>query len=407
MDFFIGITLYLSVLCFFIFVLLMGPSSRFRNGPIGKLNNFLTVTLFGWIRQSYRGICGNRASATCDGLYNYFMEEKNPVLVIVYLTLLTGSILLFYITAWPNIPGHYLSDVHKYLVPIVIIFTYASYIIACKSDPGKITRDNVITACKMFEYDFLIFEPKECKTCVFLKPARSKHCSLCKMCVAKSDHHCSWINNCVGLKNYRYFLLFLYATVQICFYGAYLIYHIFLDIAKKMNLAEAWITSIQTGRRVRISTYQAALFLIHHERVLGALGIFALLVGLVILIFFCYQLSLVYNGTTSNEAFKWEEVEEIIMTGDLWVYEKVNYEESKKRKKKNKEVSEGKGRTTAIYWIQPARFRKNKSSEGESETNGENSKQLGRQVKSVSEVRNIYDKGLWGNFKETLFPPSL
>ncbi|RGB33150.1 DHHC palmitoyltransferase-domain-containing protein [Rhizophagus diaphanus] len=385
----------------------MGPSSHFRNGPIGKLNHFLTVTLIEWIGHSYRRVCGNRTTATCDRLCDYFMEEKNPVLVIIYLTLLTGSILLFYITAWPNIPGHYLSDVHKYLVPIVIFFTYASFFIACKSDPGKVTRENVIKACKMFEYDFLIFEPKECKTCLFLKPARSKHCSLCKMCVAKSDHHCSWINNCVGLKNYRYFLLFLYATIQICFYGAYLIYHIFLDIAKKMNLAEAWITSIQTGRRVKISTYQAALFLIHHERVLGALGIFALLVGLVILIFFCYQLSLVYNGTTANEAFKWEEIEEIIMTGDLWVFEREIEEESRRRKKKNKEVSVVKGRTTAIYWIQPARHRKNKSSEGESEANGENSKQLGRQVKSMSEVRNIYDKGLWGNFKETVFPPSL
>ncbi len=115
---------------------------------------------------------------------------------------------------------------------------------------------------------------------------------------------------------------------------------------------------------------------------------------------------MVYNGTTANEAFKWEELEEIIMTGELWVFEKNTEEESKRRKKKKKEVSEVKGRTTAVYWIQPKQ-RKNKSSESESEVNGENSKQLGRQVKSMSEVRNIYDKGLWGNFKETLFPPSL
>ncbi|RIA97727.1 DHHC palmitoyltransferase-domain-containing protein [Glomus cerebriforme] len=387
----------------------MGPSSRFRNGPIGKLNHFLTITLIEWIGNFYRRVCGNRSSATCDRLCVYFMEEKNPVLLIVYLTLLTGSILLFFLTAWPHFPGHYLSQVHMYLVPIVIFFTYASFFTACMSDPGQITRENVIKACKMFDYDFLIFEPRECKTCLFLKPARSKHCSLCKMCVAKCDHHCSWINNCVGLKNHRYFLLFLYATVQICFYGAYLIYYIFWGIAKKMNLSDAWITSIQTGIRVRISTYQAALFLIHQERVLGALGIFALLVGLVIFIFFCYQLSLVYNGTTANEAFKWEELEEIIISGELWVFEKDTEEESKKRKKKNKskEISEVKGKTTAVYWIQPAKRRKNVSSEGESEAIGENSKQIGRQVKSISEVRNIYDKGLWGNFKEALSPPSL
>jgi palmitoyltransferase len=172
-----------------------------------------------------------------------------------------------------------------------------------------------------------------------------------------------------------------------------------------MNLTEAWVTSIHTGRRVKISTYQAALFLIHRERILGALGIFALLVGLVIFIFMCYQLSLVYNGTTANEAFKWEDLEEIIMAGELWVFEKDPEEEKKKKKKKNK-GEDVRGRTTAVYWMQPVTRQRNKSSEGEGETNGGNSKQIGRQVKSMSEVRNLYDQGLWRNFKEALFPPS-
>ena len=134
--------------------------------------------------------------------------------------------------------------------------------------------------------------------------------------------------------------------------------------------------------------------MIHHERVLGALGIFALLVGLVIFIFMCYQFSLVYNGTTANEAFKWEDLEEIIMAGELWVFEK-EPEEGKDKVK---------GRSTAVYWMQPSSAKqRNKSSESD---NGENSKQIGRQVKSMSEVRNLYDQGLFGNFKEALFPPS-
>jgi len=59
-----------------------------------------------------------------------------------------------------------------------------------------------------------------CKTCNIDKPARSKHCRVCNVCVEKFDHHCIWINQCVGVKNYRWFLLFLFFHIIICTYGA-------------------------------------------------------------------------------------------------------------------------------------------------------------------------------------------
>eukprot|EP01102_Stenamoeba_stenopodia_P000421 TRINITY_DN10407_c0_g1_i1.p1 TRINITY_DN10407_c0_g1~~TRINITY_DN10407_c0_g1_i1.p1 ORF type:complete len:353 (+),score=68.67 TRINITY_DN10407_c0_g1_i1:67-1059(+) len=57
-----------------------------------------------------------------------------------------------------------------------------------------------------------------CRYCETYKPPSSHHCSSCKICVVRKDHHCPWINNCVGLRNHKYFILFLlYATLGCCF----------------------------------------------------------------------------------------------------------------------------------------------------------------------------------------------
>lgn len=51
-----------------------------------------------------------------------------------------------------------------------------------------------------------------CATCNILRPPRSYHCSDCGMCVEVHDHHCPWVGSCIGLRNTRYFCLFLFWT---------------------------------------------------------------------------------------------------------------------------------------------------------------------------------------------------
>ncbi|CAG8459602.1 6446_t:CDS:2 [Dentiscutata heterogama] len=196
-----------------------------------------------------------------------------------------------------------------------------------------------------------------------------------------------------------------------------------------MNLHTAFVYNTR-GLRIPISTYQAALFLIHQERLLGALGLFAALVSVVILIFMLYQLYLVITGTTSNESFKWEDLDEIIMAGEFWVYEKEPDDSTKKSddKEPGSSVEKTSGRTTAVYWIQPRDLKQRQNNEDNGRINNEDnnkdsnredndrehnenernskSQQIGRQVKRLSEVKNIYDKGLWSNLREVFFPPS-
>jgi len=54
-------------------------------------------------------------------------------------------------------------------MPIVIAFIYVSFYIACVSDPGFITKENVDGLCKHFKYDHVLYSERQCKTCQIQK----------------------------------------------------------------------------------------------------------------------------------------------------------------------------------------------------------------------------------------------
>lgn len=105
------------------------------------------------------------------------------------------------------------------------MFSY-SYICAIAYSPGYVAPD--ITAADNNNYDNIqncSIERKSdgsvriCKHCKYRKPDRAHHCRICNKCIHKMDHHCPWIANCVGLRNYKYFFLFLFYSSVGCLYG--------------------------------------------------------------------------------------------------------------------------------------------------------------------------------------------
>lgn len=349
-----------------VFILLFGENPSFRNGIIGKLFSVLTVTIPNFFNRVLLQTVGQTNVNRLSAGWFYCCESKNPFLQIFFVSLSSISILIFLYFAMPHFPGPYLHSVHYVLIPIQILSIYTTYYIACTSDPGIITRKNLKKYLDHHVYDGLIYTPKDCSTCKFQKPARSKHCSLCKACVSKMDHHCAWINGCVGENNQRYFFMFLFTLVEFSAYGAYLCFQIYRGMIIEWGLDKAYMYDSTTGEKMPVSFHKAFLYVLQHDRVIGAIGILGSVVSLVVFVFLVYQIYLAARGITTNEAFKWEMVEDAIDRGELF-----------KEKK-----------------VYKRRYKALESSTEE------------KRVESLEEIDNLYDKGFLENLRQVLFPQS-
>jgi len=137
--------------------------------------------------------------------------------IIIAITLITIGTITYFNVIFPttlNTPLSLLFSIY------LTICTTTHYYWACTTQPGS-----PATEPPPPPHHHLI--QRHCPKCLKrgitppLKPERAHHCRHCGQCQLKYDHHCPWINQCVGLRNERFFLLFLFYLSISCAWIVY------------------------------------------------------------------------------------------------------------------------------------------------------------------------------------------
>ncbi|TYZ59746.1 hypothetical protein PybrP1_009821 [[Pythium] brassicae (nom. inval.)] len=250
-------------------------------------------------------------------IVSYVVYERNPLVQLIYVTVMTVTYFLFVTEAHPLIPNVYAAAYHKWIAAALFVTCSALYAFMCSTDPGVIRAGNVDTFTQYPSHPVLFPEGKFCRTCKTPKIPRSKHCRMCDHCVARFDHQYVdlrlrlsirfWFNGCVGEKNYRYFIVFLLVQLALCTHVFYLASGAFLVLTEPL-LAERQNAPDFHDHRTEMTA--ALQHIIATNQSLGFVAAISLMIGLVVWLFVLMQLRRIALNTTANESFKRDDLYE-------------------------------------------------------------------------------------------------
>ncbi|XXG96169.1 palmitoyltransferase swf1 [Hypoxylon texense] len=230
----------------------------------------------------------------------YVMYGRHPTVLIFFLLLLSVGEYMYLPGVWPR-----LSVLHKFFGGVSVVLPYLFLYLAAHGDPGVVDPASHARYMSHYPYDFALFHPGQtCRTCLLLKPPRSKHCAVCKRCVHKMDHHCVFINNCVGYGNQHWFVLLLLSTAALTLYGGVLGLGAVAAAARTQNPGFAlWKPAGWSWREYLV----LLTFGIQDDVGVGSVTLLALMTSPLVWGLLAYHVYLIYGGTTTNESMKWQD----------------------------------------------------------------------------------------------------
>ena len=329
----------------------------------------------------------------------------NRALMLFYLAIICGVFSVTTTYIFPLVHGQqYVSHSHEYVAYASFLAMFVSWRQAKIRSPGIITA-RTLNRYDHFPYDNYIFVPGiRCKTRGFIRPARSKFDRyLYKENVARFDHYCGWVGNTIGEENYRFFLLFLLVHIVVCAYGAIILSYLFYGHLVEQNLLEVVFVDRLSGEEFTPSYWLIFQYLFDRFTLHMGLWLLAVVMGIALGMFFLYHCYLTSRNMTTNEAYKWEQVNQ-------WYKEQLRlYNDAVARGEKvlggphgSCEIVSDQQPDTAINGVD------NEKGGGESEDKTVRSQPEDEAIQYPGpEPKNLFDHGFVENWKEVLFPLSL
>lgn len=193
------------------------------------------------------------------------------------------------------------------------------------------------------------------------------------------------------------------ATFQICAYGAFLTFNVYREYDEKWAHDPIKIFFEQD---TKFKFFASFMYFFQREKWCASLCIFLTLLSFLLGVFLGYNLYLLARGVTTNESFKWEDIMDMVNHKELFFYEK-KYEPIE-------------GMVNATPTGQDA-FRRIKKAERDPKGGYSSRKPILEheianriggggepiRVKSLDDIDNLYDRGVYRNFYEMMFPKPL
>ncbi|KAG2243447.1 hypothetical protein Bca52824_094706 [Brassica carinata] len=210
--------------------LIFGPDAR--SVPLTVLLILVPVVLF------------------CVFVARHLLHEFSPhnagyaILVVPILFTLYVLILLFFTSA--RDPGIVPRNSH----PPEEDLRYETTV----SADGRQTPSVQIPRTKEVMVNGVTVRVKYCDTCMLYRPPRCSHCSICNNCVERFDHHCPWVGQCIGLRNYRYFFMFVSSATLLCIY-VFAISALYIKIIMNHQRGTVWMAMRESPWAVALMIY--------------------------------------------------------------------------------------------------------------------------------------------------------